>query len=350
MRKRAAHISASLKTRDRKDVARALKDETLAQLGSPWIASPNALRARRLGGRAQSLVRRGGGLPEEDLPRWPHRARARKLLLRQFKTELAIMCRLHSPRTVQGRGRFHRRQLPRPRPRAHARGICAPRARFDADLAVDVRRTWGADIALGMRYLYSQGVEHRDLKCANCLLTAEGRVKVVDFGLSRCEERTQMTSTIAMNLKGTPAFMAPEMLEEQTFTEKSDVYSFAIVLWEIWSRRSPWATDPPAIVISRVVLKRARPPVPKMPTDLRELMCRCWAPQTRRPANLLRDRDTVGETTPRSPSAPFAAAPGLDRETPSGRDRRARSGAASSTSPGHLLVAGRDRRRPPGPL
>ena len=40
----------------------------------------------------------------------------------------------------------------------------------------------------GMRYLYSQGVEHRDLKCANCLLTTEGRVKVVDFGLARCEE------------------------------------------------------------------------------------------------------------------------------------------------------------------
>ena len=321
MRKRLAHISASLKTRDRNDVARALKDETLAQLELALDRVAPKPFARGGSADVHKAWCDGEEVCLKKISLVGLTAPAREKLLRQFKTELAIMCRLHSPRTVQ------------------VLGVVSTDASFlglvleympggsvrhaldsDADLAVDVRRTWGADISRGMRYLYSQGVEHRDLKCANCLLTAEGRVKVVDFGLSRCEElRTQMTSTIAMNLKGTPAFMAPEMLEEQTFTEKSDVYSFAIVLWEIWSRRSPWATDPPAIVISRVVLKRARPPVPKMPTDLRELMCRCWAHKPDDRPTFSEIATLLGETTPRSPSAPFAAAPGLDRETPSGQ-------------------------------
>ena len=170
-------------------------------------------------------------------------AAGRERLLRQFKTELLIMARLHSPRTVRVLGVVSTDPRYLGLVMEYMSGGSVRNALDSGlDLAADVRRTWCSDIAAGMRYLYAQGVEHRDLKCANCLLTAEGRVKVVDFGLSRCEElRTQMTSTIAMNLKGTPAFMAPEMLEEQTFTEKSDVYSFAIILWQMAAKAVPFA-------------------------------------------------------------------------------------------------------------
>ena len=67
---------------------------------------------------------------------------------------------------------------------------------------------------------------------AYVLLTHDGRCKVTDFGLSRCEELKTFTTTATMrdSVAGTPAFMAPELFEDNTFTEKSDVYSYAVVL------------------------------------------------------------------------------------------------------------------------
>ena len=91
-----------------------------------------------------------------------------------------------------------------------------------------LQRIWSSDVALGMKYLYEQGVQHRDLKPLNILLTRDLRAKVADFGLSTCEElRTARTSRTTRNggkIAGTAAFMAPELLDENTFTEKSDVY------------------------------------------------------------------------------------------------------------------------------
>ena len=79
-------------------------------------------------------------------------------------------------------------------------------------------------------------------------------------------------------LAGTPAFMAPELLDENTFTEKSDVYSYAVVLWEIHDRGIPWRGLDMMQIMRKVVDKGERPPVPAgMPDDLRELMVRAWA-------------------------------------------------------------------------
>jgi mitogen-activated protein kinase kinase kinase ANP1 len=59
----------------------------------------------------------------------------------------------------------------------------------------------------GLRYLHSQGFAHRDVKCANCLLFEEGRVKLADFGASKKYENESIVS----GLKGTPNWMAPEV-------------------------------------------------------------------------------------------------------------------------------------------
>ena len=155
----------------------------------------------------------------------------------------------------------------------------ALRHRLDDEGAVITshqRRTWVSDVAVGMEYLHSQGVEHRDLKALNVLLTDDDRCKVSDFGLSKCEElRTAATSTLGQ--AGTPAFMAPEFLDENIFSEASDVYSFAIVMWEIWSRQVPWSGLRPMQIMKKVD-KGERPPIPAgMPAELRELMVRAWA-------------------------------------------------------------------------
>ena len=142
-----------------------------------------------------------------------------------------------------------------------------------------MRRVWVSDIARGMAYLYSQGVEHRDLKSANVLLTEKKRAKVADFGLSKCEDlKTTVASTMdAGGLAGTWAFMAPELLRNRRFTEKSDVYSFAFVLWEVHDRGQPWDGLQQPQIITQVLVEHARPKIPDMPRDLRDLMVRAWS-------------------------------------------------------------------------
>ena len=131
------------------------------------------------------------------------------------------------------------------------------------EITSDRRRVWVSDVALGMAYLYSQGVEHRDLKALNVLLTGDLRCKVTDFGLSKCDD-LKMACTATMGgagLAGTPAFMAPELLGDNIFNEQSDVYSFAFVMFEIWSGDSPWRGLQPAQIISQVLVKKVRPEI-----------------------------------------------------------------------------------------
>ena len=95
------------------------------------------------------------------------------------------------------------------------------------------------DVANGMKEIYRKGVEHRDLKAANVLLDEHhGKLiaKVCDFGLSKCEDlmtHISSTSNRGGSIKGTLAWKAPEEFDDEPFSQKSDVYSFAIVIWEM---------------------------------------------------------------------------------------------------------------------
>ena len=170
-------------------------------------------------------------------------AMRRQKMVNSFKSELAIMVRLRSPRVVQVFGVVTTNPEFLGFVLEFLQGGSL-RQVLDDDGRVEepMRRVWVSDIARGMAYLYSQGVEHRDLKSANVLLTEKMRAKVADFGLSKCEDlKTTVASTMdAGGLAGTWAFMAPELLRNRRFTEKSDVYSFAVVIWEVHDRGQPW--------------------------------------------------------------------------------------------------------------
>ncbi|CAI9765810.1 unnamed protein product [Fraxinus pennsylvanica] len=95
------------------------------------------------------------------------------------------------------------------------------------------------DIARGMNYLHrcNPPIVHRDLKSSNLLVDKNWTVKVGDFGLSRLKHETYLTTKTG---KGTPQWMAPEVLRNEPSDEKADVYSFGVILWELVTQKIPW--------------------------------------------------------------------------------------------------------------
>ena len=97
-------------------------------------------------------------------------------------------------------------------------------------------------VARGMRYLHSEGQAHRDLKSLNILLTSDWDSKIADFGeCINVDGRTSsfLAGVAAEGNVGTPAWCAPEILNHDRVSQKSDVFSYGIMLWEIMTWMHP---------------------------------------------------------------------------------------------------------------
>ena len=209
-------------------------------------------------------------------------ASGRAKVLKAFSTELAIMVKLRSPRIVQVFGVVTTD--------ASYLGLVVEycgggdlREALDADDAASIdeaqRRSWLSDIALGMAYLYSKGVEHRDLKTLNILLDGDRRCKVTDFGLSKSESLATAATqaTAGGDAKGTPAYMAPELLQHNIFTEKGDVYAYGMIVFEVLTGDTPWSGLNQMQIMMQVCIQKDRPKLDGgAPADLVALMQRCW--------------------------------------------------------------------------
>ena len=96
---------------------------------------------------------------------------------------------------------------------------------------------YGAEIASALDYLHSQGVIHRDLKTSNILLDLSQHTYLADFGLARLIS----TSTLAFHTgHGTPPYAPPEQVRSKEITPKSDIFSFGILLFEMFTGQLPW--------------------------------------------------------------------------------------------------------------
>ncbi|CAM9883042.1 unnamed protein product, partial [Ectocarpus sp. 4 AP-2014] len=179
------------------------------------------------------------------------------------------------------------------------------------------------DTAEGMTYLYNNGVQHRDLKSANCLVTHDWRVKISDFGLSKTIDAisTGSSSTMSGNFRGgTMTYMAPELLPGggggDVPAELSDAYSFGVVVWDVvcGEGRTPWAGvriyDLPPLL-----RKGERLDIPiACGRFYRRLMVSCWNQDPHRRPTF----DSILKDTRKEVDRPFSAAlaPSLPADAP----------------------------------
>jgi serine/threonine-protein kinase len=101
-------------------------------------------------------------------------------------------------------------------------------------------------ILAGLAAAHAAGIVHRDVKPENVLLTADGRVKVVDFGLARAQ--TAAANTRSGLVIGTVAYIAPEQVKSQATDARTDVYAAGVLLFELLTGRQPHTGDSPLSV------------------------------------------------------------------------------------------------------
>jgi serine/threonine-protein kinase len=94
----------------------------------------------------------------------------------------------------------------------------------------------------GLQAAHDKGIVHRDIKPANLMLTAQGQVKVMDFGLAQIGDRTRLTKT-GVSI-GTPAYMSPEQTQGQPTDRRTDIWSMGVVLFEMLTGGRPFAAKP----------------------------------------------------------------------------------------------------------
>ncbi|KAK2370752.1 serine/threonine-protein kinase EDR1 [Trifolium repens] len=135
------------------------------------------------------------------------------------------------------------------------------------------------DICKGLMCIHRMKIVHRDLKSANCLVNKHWTVKICDFGLSRIMLDPPIRDSSSA---GTPEWMAPELIRNEPFDEKCDIFSFGVMMWELWTLNRPWEGVPPERVVYSVAHEGSRLEIPEGP--LGSLISDCWAESHERPS------------------------------------------------------------------
>ncbi|WJZ82267.1 hypothetical protein VitviT2T_002037 [Vitis vinifera] len=160
--------------------------------------------------------------------------------LQDYKKEIDIMRRLRHPNVLLFMGAVYSQERLAIVTELLPRGSLF-RVLHKSNQVLDIRRRlrMALDVARGMNYLHHRNppIVHRDLKSSNLLVDKNWNVKVGDFGLSKLKHTTFLT---AKSGRGTPQWMAPEVLRNDPSNEKSDVFSFGVILWELMTQSIPW--------------------------------------------------------------------------------------------------------------
>ena len=144
--------------------------------------------------------------------------------------------------------------------------------RLPADIAAIIT----LQLARGLDYAHFRGIIHRDIKPANIMVSMQGDVKLMDFGIARHEHFGDLTET-GTGL-GTPSYMSPEQILGDKLDFRSDIFSVGIVLYQMLTGRKPFVEDETRTVMQKIRLDRYE--LPKklsvdVPRKLERVMARC---------------------------------------------------------------------------
>ncbi|MFQ5652582.1 MAG: protein kinase [bacterium] len=128
--------------------------------------------------------------------------------------------------------------------------------------------TYASQIASGLQAAHKNGVVHRDIKSANIMITAEGQVKIMDFGLAKIGGGAQLTKD--HSTLGTAAYMSPEQAQGLETDHRTDIWAFGVVLYEMLTGQLPFKGDYEQAVIYAILneepeaVSALRPDVPDL--------------------------------------------------------------------------------------
>jgi Tol biopolymer transport system component len=161
------------------------------------------------------------------------------------------------------------------------------RGPIPADEALDIAK----QIAEALEAAHERGIIHRDLKPANVKLTPDGKVKVLDFGLAKAMEGaptnamvsnspTLLSGTVGGMLIGTAAYMSPEQAAGKPVDKRADIWSFGVVLWEMFAGEQLFKGETVSHILASVL--KDEPDLSRVPLKARRLLRRCMEKDPRK--------------------------------------------------------------------
>ncbi|MGF7233624.1 MAG: Stk1 family PASTA domain-containing Ser/Thr kinase [Frankia sp.] len=136
------------------------------------------------------------------------------------------------------------------------REVVQDEGRFTERRALEIT----ADVCAALDYSHRMGIIHRDIKPANVMLTPNGSIKVMDFGIARATAGSTSTMTQTAQVIGTAQYLSPEQARGETVDARSDVYSTGVFLYELLTGNPPFRGDSPVAVAYQHVREMPQPP------------------------------------------------------------------------------------------